>query len=291
MDVAEEAAHQHELERGSWPGTFGDSFEPSLLMGEAGIGYFYLRLAHDDVPSVLLPSCGQSIDWADTGAEPVAEIEREMARVYIDHFFSRTRAVLDNIAPAVLKPDLGPATPTAAALGLEQRILKLEEGSSRDASLEVFALERMCLERGLSTPYICDELIQRLEDPRDADIETDQETFRLAESANLIDAERDWDQPPSNGDGLSPVQPTTYAVYCQDGLAHLSRLTAFSAAVLKAAVAGASLQEITGRVIALVGVNAYGNCESVPALVRAQLNLGLRSGLLERTTPRNASKY
>ncbi|HEY2739710.1 MAG TPA: hypothetical protein VGK45_14975 [Thermoanaerobaculia bacterium] len=55
-------AIHHALEHGTaqrlpWPcGTFGSAEVPGLMLGLAGIGYFYLRLADPDrIPSVLIP--------------------------------------------------------------------------------------------------------------------------------------------------------------------------------------------------------------------------------------------
>ena len=40
---------------GEWPCGLDRGLNPSLMLGLAGVGYFYLRLAFPDVPSVLLP--------------------------------------------------------------------------------------------------------------------------------------------------------------------------------------------------------------------------------------------
>jgi lantibiotic modifying enzyme len=41
--------------RAAWPCGTHTGETPNLMLGLAGIGYFYLRLAQPQVPSVLLP--------------------------------------------------------------------------------------------------------------------------------------------------------------------------------------------------------------------------------------------
>jgi hypothetical protein len=56
LAVAEAGACCYESMGQPWPCGGSDAApEPGLMLGEAGIGYFYLRLACSDLPSVLLP--------------------------------------------------------------------------------------------------------------------------------------------------------------------------------------------------------------------------------------------
>jgi lantibiotic modifying enzyme len=51
-----ESIEQYEFSGAGWPsGTIGASPDPSLMLGDAGIGYYLLRLAHTDTPSIVLP--------------------------------------------------------------------------------------------------------------------------------------------------------------------------------------------------------------------------------------------
>jgi lantibiotic biosynthesis protein len=53
-DVANHGIQRYAKRRHAWPyGTRGDT--PNLMLGLAGIGYFYLRLANPALPSILLP--------------------------------------------------------------------------------------------------------------------------------------------------------------------------------------------------------------------------------------------
>lgn len=55
-------------ERGEWPcGVGGGGPNPSLMLGWAGVGNFFLRLAREDTPSVLAPLAGPSWGVASSG--------------------------------------------------------------------------------------------------------------------------------------------------------------------------------------------------------------------------------
>ena len=72
--VAWQGIHQCHATGQPWPcGVAGAGETPSLMLGLAGIGYFYLRLADPEIPSVLIPF------WPSTGE--VAE-EPEPAAVF-----------------------------------------------------------------------------------------------------------------------------------------------------------------------------------------------------------------
>ncbi|QGZ58631.1 lanthionine synthetase LanC family protein [Paraburkholderia acidiphila] len=59
-EVGQAGLERYEQARNAWPcGVLGGGETPGLMLGLAGIAYFYLRLADNAVPSVLLISDGQ----------------------------------------------------------------------------------------------------------------------------------------------------------------------------------------------------------------------------------------
>jgi lantibiotic modifying enzyme len=91
-----------------WPcGTVGGVSDPSLLLGEAGIGHFYLRLHSPSVPSVLLP-VARGLPVA-TRADADEEYGRCRSRA-VGEWFGRSRAVMEAMGMA---PPLPPPPPTA----------------------------------------------------------------------------------------------------------------------------------------------------------------------------------
>ena len=54
FQVALDAMAAHSSDEGRWPCGLGREESPSFMLGTAGIGYFYLRLANPSIPSMLL---------------------------------------------------------------------------------------------------------------------------------------------------------------------------------------------------------------------------------------------
>ena len=73
LDAVSHVADQYGDRPDEWPCGLSGGRNPSLMVGLAGIGYFYLRLAFADVPSVLLP--GRALDG------PHSAIQRRARRV------------------------------------------------------------------------------------------------------------------------------------------------------------------------------------------------------------------
>ena len=60
------------------------------MLGEAGIGYFYLRLFFDSTPSILLPTCESNINSMKAKQNGYKEIQEK----YIGEFFGETIKLL-----------------------------------------------------------------------------------------------------------------------------------------------------------------------------------------------------
>lgn len=58
LDVAGHVARHHANAPDEWPCGVRRGHNPSLMIGSAGIGYFYLRIADPDIPSLLLVGPG-----------------------------------------------------------------------------------------------------------------------------------------------------------------------------------------------------------------------------------------
>jgi lantibiotic biosynthesis protein len=75
-----------------WPcGTVNSTNDPSLLVGEAGIGYFLLRLADKSVPSILAIKNDKPISNIKTG-----KTKEILQRDYINLYFGNTLKHIDN---------------------------------------------------------------------------------------------------------------------------------------------------------------------------------------------------
>lgn len=113
-------------ERGlPWPCGSGTVLTPSLMLGEAGIGYFLLRLVSDHVPSVLLLKARRP----DNGRTAAKESRETIAlrRSHIVEYFDRSIEVLTRAADvdrdaAALLEDIWSTTGPSAVMRVYQEI-------------------------------------------------------------------------------------------------------------------------------------------------------------------------
>lgn len=85
-NIGLEGIEKYEKNNNLWPcGTMNTVSDPSLMLGEAGIGYFFLRLFDRNVPSVLLPS-------VRTVKDNILEEDsfKELRKNYINYYFGDT---------------------------------------------------------------------------------------------------------------------------------------------------------------------------------------------------------
>jgi len=156
-EVAEEMVTRHR-ETGFYRSGFPPPNEghPSLFMGDAGIGYFLLRLlAPDTAPSILAPALSRW--WPDTVAQPgLIRDPVEMEKTLFLELMPRTMRLAESVAPEMVarhfrnrQPDFDPEH-YAAFLIQEADSLPREEGA---LLRDVCRLERRLLtaERGITS--------------------------------------------------------------------------------------------------------------------------------------------
>jgi class II lanthipeptide synthase len=275
--VAEQAAREgietYEARGRPWPcGTRGGVPDPSLLVGEAGIGAFYLRLADPETPSVLLlrPRA------AKTATEGQGSTFRELARESVDDFFATTLRVWSRLAPP------GPALPSwrpgseplvrapvdeaheiiAACLG--------EESGELRASLEdAFEPERVRYQLTLELVDSTEAVLRRLVRPAWEEIDLRGATFALTPGTRLLSTCHDWlSWLGTSGPEPPPESGVSFLCHQESNDIHCRRVGPMAALVLAAASGPASLDEIVARVAEAAGI-ARG--EELAGKVRAQL--------------------
>jgi hypothetical protein len=254
--------------REPWPcGTQDGTADPGLLLGEAGIGLFLLRLADPGIPSVLLVSPARAAGPAGGGDDDGYRRARVRA---VEDYFGNT---LDRLAAlgcgrealVPLEPvDDAPAVSdvTAAYTAIRARVEGERDPARRRLMQEAFLLDR--------TRY---ELLASIEDL----------AVEYAESlARSTPQEVDW---ATSRFGLGPrtrIAETSEGVY----LVHRSgadvataELAPLAAAVLRNLSAPAGVDEVTAAVH-VAGADA-GIQERVRASVREQLLRAYHAGLIE----------
>jgi hypothetical protein len=251
-----------------WPsGAFGAAPDPSLLLGEAGVGFFYLRLADPETPSPL-----------QIRPRPLASTHRQQEAGYglagrelMEEAFGATVKAWNRFlptpwtwAPVKLGREPVARTPAAIAHGqLQRRLDRAEEPTGTKLRQALRRQEQAFLMAAEMGDFV-DELRQRLLTPALEEIRWPVDRFQLRASCRL----------------LAPSRAGAAAVllYRQDHRIHDRDLSPLAAAVLAAIQEEGSLVEVVERVAAQGRVGSLSDLWRLRCLVRQQLEELIRAG-------------
>jgi hypothetical protein len=283
--VAERAAREgiatYEARGRPWPcGTLGGVPDPSLLVGEAGIGAFYLRLADPDTPSILLlrpRAVRTATEGAGSPEGGPGRGFRELARESAGDFFATTLRVWSRLAPpGPALPSWGPGTeplvraPVEEAHDVLAARLGKESGELRAWLEDAFEPERVRYELTLDLADSTGAVLRRLVRPAWEEIDLRSAAFSLTPGTRLLSTRHDW-QSWLETTGPEPPPESGAAFLChQEGHGiRCRRVGLMAALVLAAASEPGSLDEIAARVAEAAGIARPG--EELTGKVRAQL--------------------
>ncbi|MEM7350094.1 MAG: lanthionine synthetase LanC family protein [Acidobacteriota bacterium] len=269
-----------------WPcGTPEQRNDCSLMTGESGMGYYFLRLADADVPSILCPR--PSSDGIGN-AEP-SEDFHQLGRETVDEYFGPTIRVLESLeggsesSLALFNSPLAEAPVETAYRELEQRIAGYREGH-RDVLEDVFSLDR---ERYSMTHELTDftaEFQLSLTRPTWPETMAWSARFRLADDCRLVTTERDWQAwsaadaggPPSDEKGSDL---TTTLLHRRGNRIETLAIGPLIEAILQALPA--TMVQIFDRVSELVDPADPMDSEALGTLVERQLEQLYAAGLID----------
>ncbi len=271
-----------------WPcGTLEGRSDPSLLLGEAGIGYFFLRLAAPETPSpLLLRPSHSAVRWEDANGFS------ELAGETVEETFGATRQIFRRLAPRF--PELPPArpghapllrSPVETAYSVLEGFVEHQEEPLQGRLEDAFLPER---DRYLDTLALTDfsaEFLRGLVRPPWEEAAEQRGRFQLAPGARLLTTRHDWDGWLAAGDGGSPTPPpaadTFFLLYREGNRMHLRRLGPFAAAVLSGLAAPALPDAVAEEVAAALGDGGGIDRRALESKVRAQLEQLYRAGFVD----------
>lgn len=191
----------YELEGRPWPcGTPNGETDPSLLVGEAGIGYFYLRLADARLPSVLLlrPRVNRSAPRPDTFLSA--------AHDEVGYWLGDTRQALEQLGdksppvPALDSANPLRISPAAAAMDWFHQHLAGVEPDRRSRLEDASRVERIRYQQSLELVDFTRGFLHSLVRPESQDICWNSARLELAPGVSRIDSS--WNGRTWQGDGL-----------------------------------------------------------------------------------------
>ena len=193
--------------RNGWrSGAVGGGPDPSLLVGEAGIGLFFLRLAVPIVPSVLLPLApvvgapsrvvAAPVPTTGIVGEQSEQLWRSDAKQYFGRIAEVTARVLPNersLAEEAADRAASSGEPLLVALyhTAEDRVATHSRLAAR--LRDAFGPERCRFRAALrASDTVKEEIADLLREPS-SNITWDQSRFRLTTSAGTVRCRWDWD--------------------------------------------------------------------------------------------------
>ncbi len=180
----------------------------SLMVGEAGVGLFYLRLAAPEVPGVLLPGPPPPPRALELGEEVLLE----SAGWWRSLHFPRTTSVLRcaGVEPATVVD----ATPDGVVEGLERQVGTLPP-AVQEAAGDALALEATTFALLCDRPPFVDSFIRALLRRRIELLGERGTRVVMAPSSRLLDTVYDWDALDAATPRLSDVarRATRYLIH------------------------------------------------------------------------------
>ncbi len=231
--VGIEGAERYEHAGVPWTcGTVGGAPDPGLMLGEAGIGWFYLRLCADDVPSILLPTAPPPAA-AGRPAPPAAADARRRADA--EAYFARTLRVL-----RASSPDESDVLPTAGACmlrgtaaatydALRTRIDAEPESEAGARLRDAFRIERERYEMTLAITDFTEEYLRATLGTEAPAVDWETAEFRLAPDVRMVETAWDWDADEAD----PPAAGAVHLLYRAQNRIQARRLNPLSALVLR----------------------------------------------------------
>jgi hypothetical protein len=268
--------------RGHWlSGTLGGAPDASLLMGDAGVGYFYLRLAAPATPSVLMLPGAVGEPRPPVGADVAADQRRS----YVAAFFGTTLDALARIVGEDASPrnvdgsSTGRSDVEATASAIRAAIASVNDPSLRRRLRDAAKVDLARYRLSASADHSA-EFLASLRRRPDATVDWAAVEIRLAANAEVVTTEEDWGaargaQAPggagSSGGGAWLLHGTAGAI-------RVRRITPLAALVLGQARRGTTLAELTAVVSHAAGVS---DVEASRRAVLEQLCSAYAVGLLD----------
>ena len=225
-----------------WPcGTMGGVADPGLLLGEAGIGMFLLRLARPEIPSVLFitASDASAAQGGRAGAEDYAQLQSQVVEEHFGRTLRLWGALGVDTAAAVPAPPMGPAPRESDAeiayAALDARI-QAETDPERRAQLEdAFLVDRTRFDLARSVTDYTTELLDSLARLPQEEVEWHGGRVALSPRARIAVTRWDWDAWTDAGDTDSPPEEDDayYLAQFSSGRASVRRLSPFAALILQ----------------------------------------------------------
>jgi subtilisin family serine protease len=263
--------------------------DPGLLLGEAGIGHFLLRLAHPRVPSVLvLEAPDVSASRGGTAGQEGWRSEQESS---VAAHFGGTLAAFRGMGVALELPlaPMGPAPRTSDVVAvyeaLAARVRDEADAALRERLEDAFAVDRARYELARSVTDFTTEYLDGLARPPGAEVDWRDGRVERSPRARVVSTRWDW-AARADADAAGPPaeedeDEVHWLVQFTGGRSVVRPLSPFAAVILESVREPATVDELIDTVNAAVsGGEGEVNREWLEERVLQQLNQAYRAGFV-----------
>lgn len=240
-----------------WPcGTMGSVADPGLLLGEAGIAMFLLRLARPDIPSpiLLVAPDDSAAQGGKAGAEGYAALQKRTVEEQFGRTLKLFGALGEDEGALVAYPPMGAAPRVsdvqAAYDALSAHVAGVADAERRARLEDAFLLDRTRFELVRSVEDFTTEYLDSLARLPGEELDWHEGRAGLSPRARLAVTRWDWDAWLDLGDDSSapPEDDAYYLLHFTSGRVNVRRLSPFAALILQTVQEPATLQELIGTV-------------------------------------------
>jgi len=290
-EVAMEGWQAYEAQGIAWPcGTMQGASDPGLLLGEAGIGLWLLRLARPETPSILLVVPPAETRCPDDGGAGYAALQADTVREH----FGRTLRIFEGLG---VGGDLAPHSAPGAAErsdsdaardALAARVEAEADPARRELLDDALRLDRERYALSSSITDFTDEFLATLVRIPEPEVRWAEARVSLSPRARVVHTAYDWDAwLEAEEDGPPAEEDDTFYLLLASGrVVAVRRLSPFAALVLQAAETPATLDDVVDRVQESVTTGAEGpSREWLEDRVTEQLRQAYRAGFVAVENP------
>ncbi|HEU0015333.1 MAG TPA: lanthionine synthetase LanC family protein [Longimicrobium sp.] len=290
IDAAVAGIEKYEATGRPWAcGTLSGANDPGLLLGEAGIGSFFLRLARPDIPSpifVTSPSTA-GMDGGRAGQEgwkaarfgSIAEHFDRTLRLFsaLGEDAAALTGGLPEMGPAPLRPD-----PELLFEAVEALIAGQADPARGELLADAFTVDRARYELARSVEDWTTEFTEGLVRRGPGELDVREGRVGLNARARVVSTRHDWDAWAEREEGGAPPEEgdTYYLVQFNAGRSTVRRLSPFAALILQSVQAPATVDDVLDQVEEALSGATRPDRGLLEDRVVEQLNQAYRAGFL-----------
>ena len=260
-------------------GVVGGGYDPSLLVGEAGIGLFLLRMARPAVASVLCLS-----DWPRPPRD-VAAVDNEHRLAELEHLLplavraARRVPGVNGVRERITTLASSTADLADVVADVRQAIVA-DPSAAGDMLRDALAVDATMLDDQLAFTDFVHQFCQELIRPAPEDIDWRTAQVGLAPHVRVIRTQWAWSAWRDEDDATPPADEEVVLVYRSAQTVRRMTVTALHGVILDAIAAPTTLHDIVATVMASLDPEPS-QASALPACIRGIVQEAVMAGFAE----------